>query len=176
MSTLRATASPLRFFINTENARYVTSEPYLSFNIDAASLYQENEFGRLNFTDRGFLELSRQFCAASPGGAVLRIGGSAADDLVFTGDDPSSDYTQRIHVESTYWDSIVAFADATGCRLVWDLCALSMRNEADNSWDSRNAAALFDHIAAKNQRVFGFQLGNEPGHWCVAVAVAVLTP
>lgn len=47
---------------------------------------------------------------------------------------------------------------------MWDLCALSMRQE-DNSWDTRNAEDLFDHIVQSGQRVYGFQLGNEPGHW-----------
>lgn len=47
---------------------------------------------------------------------------------------------------------------------MWDICALSMRNE-DNSWDTRNAEALLDHIVEKHQNVYGFQLGNEPGHW-----------
>lgn len=39
-----------------------------------------------------------------------------------------------------------------------------MRN-VDNSWDTRNAQSLFDHILQSNQSVYGFQLGNEPGHW-----------
>lgn len=57
------------------------------------------------------------------------------------------------------------FADFTECRLVWDLCALSMRNAGDNSWDHTNAELLMDHIVENQQNVHGFQLGNEPGHW-----------
>ena len=106
--------NPLSFSINLESALYTTSEPYLSFNVDAASLYQYNDFGRLNFSDPGFRSLGRQFCGASPGGAVMRIGGSAADDLVFLGDNATTDYTQRIHVDSAYWDSIIDYTEYTG--------------------------------------------------------------
>lgn len=104
----------LSFSINLETPLYVTTEPYLSFNVDAASLYQGNEFGRLNFTDSGFRQLGKQFCEASSGGAVMRIGGSAADDLVFLGNNVTTDNTQRIHVDNDYWDSIIDFSEFTG--------------------------------------------------------------
>jgi hypothetical protein len=124
------------------------------------------EFGRLNFSDPEFLSLGSQFCGASPGGAVLRIGGSAADDLVFLGANTSTEYTQRIQVDGPYWDSILAYAAHTGCRLVWDLCALSMRRE-NGSWDSANAEALLDHIVANNQvcgeGTVGSKLSLRPG-------------
>jgi hypothetical protein len=75
------------------------------------------------------------------------------------------EYDQRIRVDFDYWDSIIAFADTTGCNLVWDLCALSFRSTEDNSWNSTNAEMLFDHMVAQNQSVYAWQLGNEPGHW-----------
>lgn len=106
--------TPLTFSIDLDIPKYVTSEPFLSFNIDTASLYQYNEYGRLNFSDPDFRELGRQFCTASAGGAVVRIGGSAADDLVFVDGSSSTDYTQRIRVETEYWDSIVDYAEFTG--------------------------------------------------------------
>lgn len=155
----------LSFSVNLDKPRYTVSEPYLSFNVDAASLYQFNEFGRLNFSDSEFRKLGKQFCTSSPGGAIMRIGGSAADDLVFLGDNSTTNYTQKIHVESAYWDSLMDFVEYTGCQLVWDLCALSMRRAEDNSWDPANAEALLDHIIANKHKVFAFQFGNEPGHW-----------
>lgn len=154
----------LSISINTEEVWFKVHEPYLSFNIDSASLYQDHEVGKLNFSDPGLISIATQFCTASPGGAVLRIGGSAADDLIYLGTNETTEYTQKIHVDEAYWDSIVHFAEITQCKLVWDLCALSLRNE-DRSWDSRNAKELFRHMAEKNQSVYAFQFGNEPGHW-----------
>ncbi len=66
----------LQFSIDTTNILYEVNMPYLSFNIDSASLYQDNEGGRLNFTDPQLISLGKQFCTSSPQGAILRIGGS----------------------------------------------------------------------------------------------------
>jgi len=156
---------PVKFTIDVGTPVYTVNDPYLSFNIDSASLYQDTVGGRLNFTDPNFVDLGKKFCTASAGGAILRFGGSAADDLVYIGENDTTEYTQQIHVDTDYWDSIMAYGDITGCKIVWDLCALSLRNEADNSWDSTNAQLLFDHMVSKKQTVYGFQFGNEPGHW-----------
>lgn len=149
--------------IDTKEALYDTDEMYLSFNIDSSSLYQETEGGRLNFSNADLVAVAKRFCSA-PGGAIVRIGGSAADKVVFIGDNTSTSYDQKIQIESNYWNSIVEFAASTKCHLVWDLCALSMRTDA-GEWDSTNAKELFAHMVQHNQDVYGFQLGNEPGHY-----------
>lgn len=87
----------------------------------------------------------------------------AADDLVYV-EDESMSYHQKIRIDNVYWDSLMKFVEETTCHLVWDLCALSLRT-MDNSWDSSNAELLFKHIVTSRQKVFGFQFGNEPGHW-----------
>lgn len=84
---------------------------------------------------------------------------------MFIEDGSEEEYTQKIRIDAAYWDSLIKFIDITSCRLVWDICALSLRNTNDNSWDSRNAESLFRHMVANNQNLYGFQFGNEPGHW-----------
>ena len=157
--------TPLQFTIDTNFPLYTVREPFLSFNIDSASLYQETVGGRLNFTDPDLISFGAQFCSSSPGGAILRIGGSAADDLVFIEEGDDTVYSQQIRVDSVYWDQLMVYTQATGCKLVWDLCALSLRTEPDNQWDSANAEKLFAHMAAAGQNLYGFQFGNEPGHY-----------
>ena len=76
-------ASTLRMSVDFNTPIYTVSEPYLSFNIDSASLFQDAEGGKLNFSDPNLQNLGRDFCSSSPGGAIVRIGGSSADDLVF---------------------------------------------------------------------------------------------
>lgn len=97
---------------------------------------------------------------------MLRIGGSAADDLAFVPQGHSSaDFPrQSIHVDEAYWDDMVALLQQTHCKLVWDLNALSMRLP-DGSWNFTNAEALLRRVARTGQRLYGVQLGNEPGHW-----------
>ena len=130
--TYVASGTNFGFTLDTVNVVYSTGQPYLSMNIDSASLYNDHEGGRLNFSDPEFIKLGQQFCSASEGNAILRIGGSAADDLVFVSSESTENYTQNILVDSDYWDSLMDYIDTTHCKLVWDLNALSLRND-DNS-------------------------------------------
>ena len=150
--------------------RYIVSDPYLSFNIDSASLFQDNAGGRLNFSDPMLNDFAKQLCSSTPESATLRIGGSSADNLAFVStakgdDDGVAQYNQQILIDFDYWNSIITFADRSGCKIVWDLCALSFRNATDGSWNSTNARILFNHMVSNNQSIYGWQLGNEPGHW-----------
>lgn len=87
----------------------------------------------------------------------------AADDLAFVfGNEDASSYPQSVHIDEAYWNTIISFTELTGCLLVWDLCAYSMRNP-DDSWDHTNAEVLFSHMQQHSQSIYGFQLGNEPG-------------
>ena len=150
--------------------RYIVSDPYLSFNIDSASLFQDTAGGRLNFSDPILNDFAKQLCSSTPESATLRIGGSSADNLAFVStakgdDDGVAQYNQQILIDFDYWNSIITFADRSGCKIVWDLCALSFRNATDGSWNSTNAGILFNHMVSNNQSIYGWQLGNEPGHW-----------
>ena len=153
--------------VGTHEEIHTVGSPYLSFNIDSASLYQDADGGRLNFSDPQLNYLTKKLCTASSEGAYIRIGGSSADNLVFvSGNDNEHNkkFKQEIRIDFEYWDSIIKFVDESGCKLIWDLCALSLRN-SDNSWNTTNAEMLFDHIVRSNQSIYGLQLGNEPGHW-----------
>src|SRR4051794_13343259 len=64
-------------FNHTHPLHYVR-DTYLSFNIDAGYLYNN-----LDFTDPYLRTLVRNLAEASP--MQLRVGGTAADDIVYTG-------------------------------------------------------------------------------------------
>jgi hypothetical protein len=169
--------------LDTSEPSHVVSEMYLNFNIDAASLYQDLETGRLDFENSDLISLGKEFCTSSK--SILRIGGSceivlfnlrnlcdsdlnalltAADHIIYTGDASDGEYDQKIRMEQSYWDSIMSFVNQTQCNLVWDLCALSMRND-DGSWNFTNAVDLLTHARDSDQLLHGLQLGNEPGHY-----------
>lgn len=160
--------------IRTTSAVAVTGSPFLGVNIDAASLYQgvdrDSRPHRLDFADEGLIDVAARFCSASPDGAFLRIGGSAADDLAFIGNGMSFDEAaeafpdQSIFVEEEYWDSLAKFVDSTNCSLIFDLNGMSFR-AADGSWNATNAESLLRYAASTATLPSGLQLANEPGHW-----------
>jgi hypothetical protein len=139
---------------------------YLSINIDSGSL-----FNLLDFTDPVLIALTTNIARASP--TQLRIGGGAADNLLFTGVGglrgnctglmgPNIDTC----VDASMWDSIAAFSDATGVEIVWDLAA-AIRDSTTGRWNSTNARSLFSYVAgsASAGQPVAWQLGNEVEDW-----------
>ena len=140
--------------ICTEAPLTRVSNSFLGVNIDAASLYEGT---RLDFRDPKLREMGRVLGQASPYPMTLRVGGSAADDLTF------SHANVTIHVSYSYWDEMLDFCNSSGLALSFDLNAMSMRK--GGAWDSTEAQSLLEHVRGKDQAVWAFQLGNEPGHW-----------
>jgi heparanase 1 len=103
--------------------------------------------------------------AAAAARMTLRLGGSAADDLsTFVNDTRHG----QIFLDAAYWDELTAFADACGFDLAWDLNMRVGRSGATNgtaAWDPVDARRLLERVQARKQRVWAYQLGNEPGHW-----------
>ena len=150
----------LDVFINTTNIIAVTSPSFIGVNIDAASLYQET---RLDVNDARFREIVCRFGEIGKFPMTLRIGGSSADDLsTFTNNSRHGE----IYLTREYWDDIINFVDTCGFNLAWDLNMRIVRHDnASKAWDAEDARALLNHIRAKQQRIWAFQLGNEPGHF-----------
>ena len=170
-----ATAATIRVTVEAASALLAeTSSAFLGVNIDSASLFQG---ARLDFGDADLVALATRMARAGLGGAglggdgregqesrmTLRIGGSAADDLSTFVDDKTHG---QIFLDEQYWDEIVAFAEGCGFDLVWDLnMRVGRADDARAAWDPVDARRLISRVRGKDQRVWAYQLGNEPGHW-----------
>ena len=140
---------------------------YLSINLDSGSLYQN-----FDFDDGPFTALVSHLVAAAP--TEFRIGGGAADSVVFTGAAGASGNCSstlpnvNICVSAESWDAIARFCQRTGLGLMFDLNA-ALRVDAASPWNSTNAQQLLNWAAAAPARGLpvpaGFQLGNEPQDW-----------
>ena len=124
-------------------------------NIDAASLYEGT---RLDFADPQLRQLSRALARASPHKMVLRVGGSTADDLSFRADNDNV----TVHMPFGYWDEMLDFVDDSGLDLVFDLNAMSVREDRGgvSVWNHSEAEMLIGHMKQANQSVHAFQVGD----------------
>ena len=97
---------------NASVALNTVPSDFLSFNIDAASIYYNFSFGEP--------KLAQLLSYLSP--AVLRVGGTAAD---FTFYHPNTTNTSDGHgnvtLSNAMWDSIVGLASAANMDLLYDL-------------------------------------------------------
>lgn len=135
------------------------AETYLSLNIDSGSLY--NDF---DLTDPILNQLVANLARAAP--VQVRFGGSAANDVTYTGSggargNCSSGGVTRICVDDSLWDEINAFANRTGVGLVWDL-PINPRTPG-GAWNFSNSEALIQRTAAAGYVLAAWQLGNEEG-------------
>ena len=163
----------MRVSVDGDSPMVETAPDMLNINIDAASLYPNNGY-RLNFSDPRLIALARTLAREGPSRLTLRIGGSSADSLGFNLTSPVATSTnQLIQVDESYFDSILSFVDRAGLYLIWDLNGMGLRSgPGDASWNSTNARAFFAFLRERKangfagaDRLTGFQLGNEPGHW-----------
>jgi heparanase len=145
----------------------VTSENYLGVNIDAASLYQKT---RLDLTDPTLRKLACKLSKrlnddklSNLGRMTLRIGGSAADDLSTFSNNSTHGH---IYLSEAYWDELLEFAEECKFNVAWDLnMRIGRHSNGNNLWDPQDTLRLLEHMKEKNQNVWAFQLGNEPGHY-----------
>ena len=148
-------------FNDTDAVQHVYDK-YLSFNIDAGSLYHD-----LDFTDISLINIVKSLADAGP--MQLRIGGTAADDVLYTGDSglrgncsvTSTEFI--ICVNNDMWDNINAFMKKTGARFVWDLNLKTRKHT--NGWDFSNSETLLKYTEKKQFKIEAFQLGNEVEHF-----------
>jgi hypothetical protein len=169
VARLAASAEVQQTVISVDLETPLTSvlDSYVSFNLDMGSLY--NDF---DFEDAMLTQLVRNLAVASP--TQLRFGGSAANDVTYTGDggprgNCSANGATRICVDDSLWEEVNTFAARTGVQLVWDLAILP--RTPDNAWNSTNSAALIERTAKSGYNVSVWQLGNEEGSCCSSVQV-----
>ena len=158
-----ATSTTVELFYDPDKALFTAASTYVSINVDSGSLY--NNF---NFSDVVLTQLSRNLAEAAP--TQLRVGGGAADNLLFTGVGGARGACSfsggDVCVDATYWDELNSFATATGLQLVWDINA-ALRDAVSGAWNSSNARALFSYAASSktSSAVVAWQLGNEVEDW-----------
>ena len=151
-----------------------TTEPtYASWNIDSSC---NRGFHHINWTNPNLIAAAK---ALAP--SRLRFGGSGNDALVYglsegsvecSGIVPPSQgyhvaecgYTTPGCLNSTHWDNLHAFSQASGADFIFGLsiglpqaCAARGRYV----WNATNAITLLRYVAAHNQTIWGYELGNE---------------
>ena len=150
--------------MDLEQSLWKVSDKFLSVTIDAGSI-QTKTWDSINFTAPKVLNLAK---ALRP--AMLRIGGTAQDSLLFqnTKSELTHNRLADIHratnggklfyMTTDTWDKINQFAVDAGWDLIFGLNAL-LRNSPNGSWDSRNAQELFNYTLVKQYSV-SWELGN----------------
>ena len=135
--------------LDTSKVLHTVSERFLSITIGISELYFH--FKSLNVSDPKVLALAS---GLSP--AVLRIGGTDADESVF---DPNGNENMPTHTYTLKdWETSNTFAANAGLQLLFDLN--DQLRLKDGSWNSSNAEELFAASVSKGYTSVWWQLGN----------------
>ena len=109
----------------------------------------------------------------------LRIGGSQADEIIYT--HSNSSITENLNTECKKhpqkcltierWNEVLAFANKTGARILFDIAYVRHTRDSDNNndqrdWESSNARQLLEYTAKSPYAnvLYGLELGNELRH------------
>ena len=143
-----------------------TSERYASWNVDMSF---NRGFSHINFTNPNLIA-----AAVSLRPSTLRCGGTGNDYQHYALGShanvpcpaPANDTDFWGCVNATHWDNFYDFSVAAGADM---LLGVSFDNDAacaagpDYAFDPapHGVTGLLEHLAARGQRVWGFELGNE---------------
>ena len=160
-----------------------TESRYASWNIDSSC---NRGFHHINWTNANLIAAAK---ALAP--SRLRFGGSGNDALVYglsegseecSGIVPPAQHNQVAEcgyltpgcLNSTHWDNLHAFSQASGADFIFGLSiGLPQACAAKSAyvWNATNTMSLLRYVAAHNQTIWGYELGNEvnnvgPGTSC----------
>ena len=140
-------------------ALFALRDSYASVNVDSGSLHEN-----FDFADPVLTALTANLARAAP--TQLRVGGGAADNVLFTGrggargacspppDEANSTFGVDVCVDAAYFTQLCTFAARAGVGLVWDLNA-ALRDWRDGGvlgpWNSTNAEALFSFLVGPDK-------------------------
>ena len=147
------------FTVDTGRAMSTVSAAFISFTID---LYNARMgFASTNFTDPAFRTAAAAF---SP--AVVRLGGTAADNITYGVSGQEGVRVGKSIPAGTLakedWDKIGAFTKAAGWDMVFGLNNLKgWEASPSHEWDSTNARAFIADTIKAGYAVVGWELGNE---------------
>ncbi|XP_067659200.1 heparanase-like [Haliotis asinina] len=138
-------------YIDTNVVLNRVEDNFVGVTLDS-SVIQAFEKSGLNFSSPTLLNLAGGF---QPN--ILRIGGTAEDDISF---DPNN-VTEDSHgyLSARLWDEINAFTANVGWDVIFGLNVLERR---DGQWDPANAEVFLDYTSKKGYKLYGLELGNEP--------------
>lgn len=146
--------------VDTSKLLHTVSDRFLSITIDIGEVF--SLFKTLNVSDPKVVTLAR---GLSP--AVLRVGGTDADESVFdpwetwNGNMPTHTYTLQD------WESANSFAANAGLQLLFDLN--DQLRAKDGSWDAINAEELFAINVFKGYTSVWWQLGNGKNYNLISI-------
>jgi len=111
----------------------------------------------------------------------LRIGGSQADEIIYNIPHSNSSITDNLNAECKKhpqkcltverWNEVLAFANKTGARILFDVAYVRHTRDSNNKndqrdWASSNARQLLEYTAKSPYAnvLYGLELGNELRH------------
>ncbi|KAK9503885.1 hypothetical protein O3M35_010351 [Rhynocoris fuscipes] len=178
------------FSIDSDNIINTVDRRFLSFSIDTSQIYK-------GLRNPSLSNNSLKKRVAHLGGGYLRVGGTAADMLVFSpsmrawpetslpvdGGVCSNEHTscllrtsnqhtiKKFSMSAEDWHEINEFSKYVDLKLLFDLNVL-LRNKTNNEWSYHNAEYLIDYSYAYQYDI-DWQLGNEPNSFLHVFGVEV---
>lgn len=154
--------------VNTTTPLRRLASPYLNFNIDTGSIY--NDF---DWTDPVLINLVYALNPLnSNGGVVIRVGGTAVDYSYYVPDAPSTNGGNGHTVyNNQLLEDMWSFAGQAHATILFDFNGLSFRNTtagAFGPWDpTGNATAILDYLQSQHagSTHWAWSIGNEPDLW-----------
>jgi len=147
--------------VKTDKTIHVTDERFLSVALDANQLKYEWQEKKINLDNPMFNDLTKEL---SP--AILRMGGTSADQLHYVGDDPHRKLIKKQGYGEYTSQEFKAFQDfriRNGLDFLFDF-NLQLRKE-DGTWNETDAEELLRYCDSQKYDGMLFQLGNEPNHY-----------
>ena len=136
--------------VNLTSYVHEVSDQFLSVTIGAEAI--KHNWRRINFTAPRVINMAK---ALAP--AMLRVGGTSEDALIFEETAKLDGKESNFTMNSTEWDAVNMFVEAVGWDIIFGLNVLL--RESDGSWDSANAEELLTYTTSKGYKV-NWELGN----------------
>ena len=135
--------------VNLTSYVHDVSGQFLSVTIGAEAI--KHNWRRINFTAPRVVNMARAL-----GPAMLRVGGTSEDALIFEGTTKLDGKESNFTMNTTEWDAVNMFVEAVGWDIIFGLNVLLRKNGA---WDSANAEELLIYTTSKGYKV-NWELGN----------------
>jgi hypothetical protein len=158
-------APPVAVRLHSTKVIFVTERTYASWNIDSSC---NRGFHHIHFSNPNLLAAARGLAPSR-----LRFGGSGNDNLVYGLSEGSPEcagvvsqgcaYTTPGCLNASHWDALYAFAQGGGADFIFGVAFGLEQACAEGPsyvWNSTNAQTLLDYLAAKKQKIWGFEFGK----------------
>jgi Glycosyl hydrolase family 79, N-terminal domain len=170
LSLAGAAAYPVELTVDTSVVRHRIPASYVSFNLDWHLDSEEwPSWKACSIMNMSLTEPNLIFLAKSLAPAVLRVGGSEGDLVIYETPGKPCPANTTFCLTMTRWAEIQTFVAATGLDLAFGLNAMAGRVNASNpnatchtcSWDPTNTRDFLAYTAENNYKVKYLEFGNE---------------